>query len=161
MGGTTLAGYIVSQLPFIPATTYSRRPAWAKGSLMDWVLPRVLELTYTAWDLERFARDVGNEGPPFRWDGSRRGFLRAEIDAAFFHLYGLSREDTSYVMDTFPIVRRNDEKKHGEYRTKRIILEIYDEMAEAARTGQAYVTRLDPPPADSRVAHPPSRVQAT
>jgi hypothetical protein len=56
-------------------------------------------------------------------------------------------------MDTFPIVRRNDEAAHGEYRTKRVILEIYDEMAQAIRTARPYQTRLDPPPADPRVAH--------
>ena len=43
---------------------------------------------------------------------------------------------------------------HGEYRTKRLILEIFDEMAKAIATGQTYQTRLDPPPADPRVAHP-------
>ena len=67
----------------------------------------------------------------------------SKLAAAFFHLYGLSRDDTAYVMDTFPIVRKNDEKAHGEYRTKRLILEIYDEIAEAARTGRPYLTRLD------------------
>lgn len=36
------------------------------------VLPRVLELTYTAWDLEPFAKDCGFDGPPFRWDKERR-----------------------------------------------------------------------------------------
>ncbi len=86
---------------------------------------------------------------------ARRFLLRAELDAAFFHLYGLARSDTDYILDTFTIVRQSDEKAHGEYRTKRVILEIYDAMAEAARTGQPYVTRLDPPPADPRVAHPP------
>ena len=65
-----------------------------------------------------------------------------------------------YVMDTFPIVRKNDEKAHGEYRTKRVILEIYDAMAEAARTGKPYQSRLDPPPADPRVAHPDTRPAA-
>ena len=120
-----------------------------RQALGDWLLPRVLELTYTAWDLEPFARDVGYDGPPFRWDPERRFLLRCELDAAFFHLYGLSRDDTDYVMDTFPIVRKNDEKAHGEYRTKRVILEIYDAMAEAARTG--HPTR----PASTR--HPPTR----
>src|SRR5690606_25228657 len=47
-----------------------------------------------------------------------------------------------------------DEAAFGEYRTRRVILEIYDEMAEAMRTGQSYQTRLDPPPADPRAAHP-------
>jgi hypothetical protein len=60
-------------------------------------------------------------------------------------------------MDTFPIVRRKDEEKYGEYRTKRAILEIYDEMAEAIRTGIPYKTRLDPPPADPKCCHPPRR----
>ncbi len=100
---------------------------------------------------------MGYEGPPFRWDPSRRFLLRCELDAAFFHLYGLSRDDTAYVMDTFHVVKDNDEKAHGEYRTRRVILEIYDAMAEAARSGKPYQTRLDPPPADPRVAHPPRR----
>ena len=56
-------------------------------------------------------------------------------------------------METFPIVKRKDEAKYGEYRTKRVILKMYDEMAEAMRTGQPYQTRLDPPPANPRVAH--------
>jgi hypothetical protein len=104
------------------------------------------------------------------------------LDAAFFHLYlpaeasgewrkaeketaeDLARLKTSfptprhavdYIMDTFPIVKRKDEAKYdGDYRTKRVILEIYDAMAEAMRTGQPYQTRLDPPPADPRCCHP-------
>ena len=49
---------------------------------------------------------------------------------------------------------RKDEAACGEYRTKRVILEIYDEMQQAIDTGRPYQTRLDPPPADPRVAHP-------
>ena len=60
----------------------------------------------------------------------------------------------NYIMDTFPIVRRKDEQRFGEYRTKRVILETYDTMAEAERANIPYKTRLDPPPADPRVAHP-------
>jgi hypothetical protein len=73
-----------------------------------------------------------------------------------FLLYGLDRDDVDYVMDTFPIVRRNDEKAHGEFRTKRLILERYDALVTAARTGAPYRTPLDPPPADPRCAHDPS-----
>src|ERR1039458_8479836 len=63
--------------------------AWAgqQQTLQAWLLPRVLELTCTAWDLEAFARDCGWSGPPFRWDEARRFLLRCELDAAFFHLY--------------------------------------------------------------------------
>jgi hypothetical protein len=57
------------------------------------------------------------------------------------------RDAVAYIMDTFPIVRRKDEEKYdGDYRTKRVILEIYDAMQEAIRTGKPYQTRLDPPP---------------
>jgi hypothetical protein len=65
------------------------------------------------------------------------------------------RDAVAYIMETFPIVKRKDEQKHGEYRTKRVILEIYDAMQEAIRTGQPYQTCLDPPPADPRCCHPP------
>jgi hypothetical protein len=109
------------------------------------MLPRVLELAYTAWDLEPFARDVGDEGPPYLWDPARRLVLRAELDAAFFHLYGLSRDDAAYILDTFPIVKKEDEKAHGEYRTKRLILERYDAFAAAAASGKPYVSPLPPP----------------
>ena len=154
VGGATLNYFILKQFPVLPPTTYEVATPWSASTLLkDWILSRVLELTYTAWDLESFARDVGYEGPPFRWDADRRFLLRAELDAAFFHLYGISRDDTDYVMDTFPIVKKNDEKAHGEYRTKRAILEIFDAMSDAVRTGKAYQTRLDPPPADPRVAH--------
>ncbi len=120
----------------------------------EWgVAQRALELSYTAWDLHPFAKDCGYDGPPFRWDEDRRFLLRCELDAAYFHLYGITRDDVDYIMETFPIVKRKDEKKHSEYRTKRVILEIYDAMAEAMRTGEAYQTRLNPPPADPRVAH--------
>jgi len=153
IGGTHMSAFIVEQLPILPPAAAATAPAWAWEPLRSWLLTRVLELTYSAWDLEPFAHDVGYDGAPFRWDPARRFLLRAELDAAFFHLYELARDDTAYVLDTFPIVRKNDEKAHGEYRTKRVILEIYYAMAEAARRGKPYETRLDPPPADPRVAH--------
>lgn len=51
------------------------------------------------------------------------------------------------------IVKRKDEQRYGEYRTKRVIIEIYDAMTEAIKTGKDYKTILDPPPADPGVAH--------
>ena len=158
IGGTNASYHIVRQLPVLHPSSYLAKYSWAGATACtDWILLRALELTYTAWDLEPFAHDVDYDGPPFRWDPDRRFLLRAELDAAFFHLYGIKRDDVDYIMDTFPIVRKNNEKAHGEYRTKRVILEVYDAMAEAARTGRPYQTRLDPPPADPRVAHPDTR----
>lgn len=158
LSGTHLSFGFLKQLPAIPPATYAQPCVWeGQGqTLQAWLLPRVLELTYTAWDLEAFAQDCGWSGPPFRWDEKRRFLLRCELDAAFFHLYGLNRDDTAYILDTFPIVKRKDEARYnGDYRTQRVILEIYDALAAAQRTGQPYATRLDPPPADARCCHPP------
>lgn len=153
IGGVHLNFFIVRQLPILPPHTYSQQCPWQfKQKLREWIAPRVLELTYTAYDLRGFAEDCGYAGEPFRWpsgnDASRRFLLRSELDAAYFHLYGITRDDVDYILDTFPIVRRKDEAQHGEYRTKRVILEIYDAMQQAITTGQPYQTRLDPPPAN-------------
>jgi hypothetical protein len=190
IGGLHLNFFICKQLPILTPSTFSSICTWSGGThtSREWLLKRILELNYTAWDLEAFARDCGWSGPPFRWNEERRLLLRCELDAAFFHLYlgGSSewgivnreqdavrsspnsllansllaafptpRDAVSYIMDTFPIVRRKDEEKYGDYRTKRIILAIYDAMQDSIRTGQPYQTRLDPPPADPRCCHPP------
>lgn len=156
VGGTDLNHFIVHQLPVLTPTFYERDVPLKRVDIAG----NVLELSYTAWDLEPFAKDCGYNGPPFLWDEQRRFVLRCELDAAYFHLYGLARDDVDYIMDTFPIVKRKDEQKYGEYRTKRVILEIYDAMVEAVRTGKPYEALLNPPPADPRVAHPPRQAAA-
>jgi hypothetical protein len=165
LGGTHLSDYISFQLPVPSPDSLVEPPCWdRRASFQMWTGQRVLELTYTAWDLQAFALDCDYAGPAFRWDEERRFLLRCELDAAFFHLYlgppaewGVDspqlremfptpRNAVDYIMETFPIVKRKDDKQHGEYRTKRVILEIYDAMQKAIDTGQPYRTRLDPPP---------------
>ncbi|MBZ0310607.1 MAG: hypothetical protein K8I82_31400, partial [Anaerolineae bacterium] len=80
--------------------------------------------------MQPFAQDVGYNGAPFIWHEERRFLMRCELDALYFHLYHIAREDVDYIMDNFPIVRRKDEDQHGEYRTKNTILEMYDQMAQ-------------------------------
>jgi len=147
VGGTNLGGYIVEQLPVLPRGSLKLKRFVTPEPLEAWLISRILELTYTAYDLEPFAADCGYSGPPFRWDEERRFLLRCELDAAYFHLYGIGRDDVDYILETFPIVKRKDEQVHGEYRTKRVILDIYDAMQQAMETGTPYHTRLDPPPA--------------
>ena len=91
-----------------------------------------MKLTYASPHIAPFARDLGYEGGLFRWDEERRFQLRCEPDAAFFHLYGFSRDDTAYTLDTFPTVRRHDETKHGSYRTKERILTLYDDLVRTS-----------------------------
>ncbi|WP_298208998.1 N-6 DNA methylase [Ferrimicrobium sp.] len=129
VGGTNFNLFIVQQLPVLPPDTFDQIVPWDESSdqnLVEWIAARVLELTYTAWDLKPWARELGYDGEPFTWDDERRMSLRAELDACFFHLYGYSREQVDRAMESFPIVKRHDEQDFGEYRTKRLILEHFD-----------------------------------
>ena len=148
LGGTSLTYFVLKQLPVCLPNTLRDISLWQmeQGTLENWIAQRTIELVYSSWELSSLAHSLGYDGPPFRWDDGRHFLLRCEVDAAFFHVYGIARDDVDYIMETFPIVKRNDEEKYGDYRTKCVILEIYDAMTEAIRTGQLYRTRLDPLP---------------
>ena len=118
--GTHIKLYMLEQLPVIAPDDYDR--PFGSTTARELVCDHVLRLTYTAHDLAPFARDLGYTGPPFRWDEEKRRHLRARLDALYFHLYGLSREDAAYVLSTFPIVRREDKAQFGTYRTRDLIL---------------------------------------
>lgn len=93
-----------------------------KTKIADFVRGEVLRLTYTAHDMTPFAHDMGYDGPPFVWDEEDRRHRRARLDALFFHLYGIGNEDAAYILDTFPIVREQDEAAFGRYLTKDLVL---------------------------------------
>ena len=118
--GQNLNWFIVKQLPIIAPADYDR--AFGAMTARDLVCDHVLRLTYTAHDMAPFARDLGYDGSPFVWDEEERRHLRARLDALYFHLYGLTREDAEYVLDTFPIVRKEDEAAFDRYRTRDLIL---------------------------------------
>jgi hypothetical protein len=156
LGGTHLNYHTVKQIPFLPPCAYLTTCPWSKGqTVAEWLLPRVLELTYTSWDLEPFARDCGYTGPPFGWDEERRFQLRCELDAAFFRLYLGSDEDWArdappvlceklptprhaieHIMDSFPIVKRKDEEASGGYRT----LQVLTQKTELLITNQTLLS---------------------
>lgn len=140
--------YLMRQLPVVPPETYEAPPPWDQGtSLGRWVADRVLELVFTADDLSPYAAELGYGGPPFLpWDEERRAWLRAELDAAYFHLYGLDRAEVSHVLRTFHALRKRETAQLGEYRTCVRVLEIYDRMAEAAWGAEPFQGVLDPPP---------------
>ena len=89
---------------------------------------------------------VSNDAtPPGFCDEDSREQARAEIDAIVARdIFGLSHDDLADVLDTFPGVRRREEKVHKEFRTRRLILECYDAMAKAAANHESYQTRLGP-----------------
>ena len=89
----------------------------------------MLRLSYTAHDLAPFARDLGYADAPFVWDETDRRHRLARLDALFFQLYGISREDAAYILDQFPIVKEQDQKAHGRYLTKDLILAYMNAVA--------------------------------
>ena len=127
MPGTNLSWFIVEQLPVIAPADYDH--SLGVTTARDLVRDHVLRLTYTAHDMAPFARDLGYDDEPFIWDEEERRHLRARLDALYFHLYGLSRDDAEYVLDTFPIVRREDEAAFGKYRTRDMTLAYMNALA--------------------------------
>ena len=91
-GGTHLKYNIFKQLPVLPPTLYT-------AADLSFIVPRVLELTYTSHSMAPFARDLGYDGPPFAWNEDRRAQLRAELDAWYARAYGLTRDELRYILD--------------------------------------------------------------
>ena len=155
MSGTSLKYFIVKQIACPTPETFAGATTWDRDSaLADWVRPYVLELSYTSWRLRPYAQDIGDNGPPFRWDPERRALLRADLDAGFFHVYGLNRVEAEHVLDSFTVVRKYEERDFGDYRTKRLVLEAYDRMAVAIVNGGTGWRSLADPPAGEGPRHP-------
>ena len=140
ISGTGMTYFIVKQIACPTPGTFAHATSWQSDrTLAEWVIPYVLELAYTSWRLQPYAWQMGDDGPPFRWDPDRRSLLRADLDAAMLHVYGLTRVEAEHVLDSFPVVRKYEERDHGEYRTRRLVLEAYDRMtAAAARSGSRW-----------------------
>lgn len=146
--------YVMEQLPVLPPSILGNFQDWLSDTPSEWLSARVLELTYTSVDLAAFAKDLGHESGPFLWSAARREILQAEVDAAMLHLYGLNREQADWILDSFTVLRKYEERDNGEFRTKRLVLTAYDAMVKAKATGTAYQTPLSPPPADPSLCHP-------
>ena len=126
--GQHLNWFILEQLPVVPPDRYETVYFGPKTAAQI-VREAVLELTYTAHDMVPFARDMGYVDrtgkalPPFRWDERRRLYLRAKLDALYFHLYGVTdRDDIRYIYSTFPIVEREERKAWDRYRSCELCL---------------------------------------
>lgn len=135
LSGTHMKYFVTKQLACPPPFTFGAAPGWSDSTLGSFVRDRVMELTYTSHRLRPYAEDVIpglDPGEPFRWVPDRRAQLMAELDAAMFHVYGLNRADAEHVLDSFPVVRKYEERDFGEFRTKHLVLTEYDAMARAA-----------------------------
>ena len=135
VGGVNLSFFIVKQLPVLSPEIYLEESSLGT-KFVELIVPRVLELTYTAYDLRGFALDLGYDGPPFPWDEERRHRLQCELDAIFAHMYQLDRSDLEWILDapapssSFPGLKRSEMREFGEYRTQRYVLQAYDQLAQ-------------------------------
>jgi hypothetical protein len=132
-GGVNFNFFIVKQLPVLPPESYTPQD-------IEFISSRVLELVYTAWDMQPFAQDMGYQGAPFVWNPERRAILRAELDAKYAKLYGLTRDELRYILDpsdvygaefpseTFRVLKSKEMKEYGEYRTQRLVLAAWDDL---------------------------------
>lgn len=203
IGGTHLTYGLLYQLPVLPPNTYQQCE-------IEFIVPRIVELVYTAWDIKAFADDLWGDSDedlrnvirrqfrenkaatganefnppawaaivedgiplaPFKWDEARRAHIRAELDAYYALLYGLNRKQLRYMLDpadltrkelddmldpweevsnpldpegyrrraaesdfpveTFRVLKEKETKLYGEYRTRRLVLEAFDRLAES------------------------------
>lgn len=133
IGGANLTFGTCKQLVAPPPEAYAEED-------LEYIVPRVLELTYTSHDLAPWAADLGFTGEPFGFDPERRAQIRAELDAYYAKLYGLTRDELRYILDpadthgedypteTFRGLKNKEIKKYGEYRTQRLVLEAWDKL---------------------------------
>ena len=156
IGGTTLNYFYMKQFPVLPPDRYTPTD-------LAFIVPRVLELTHTAHDMQAWADDLltalpsadprppeqhGTPLPPFPWNPERRAQLRAELDAYYARLYGLTRDELRYILDpadvmgadypseTFRVLKNNEMREFGEYRTQRLVLAAWDRMANLSSSAQ-------------------------
>lgn len=147
IGGTHTSINYVKQFP---ALTPDQIP-----SAMQWqIVKRVAELCYFNHDMDGWASELWDEmneeqraelpqlgaQQPWIYNPERRAILQAELDAIFTHLYGLNTEDLRYILDpedvcgkgcineTFRVLKDNEIRQYGEYRTKRLVLEAWNKF---------------------------------
>ncbi len=145
VGGTSFKYFTMKQIAVLPPDRYT-----LEG--LQFIVPRVLELIYNTLDLKPWAdeldaydlRPTRERGQPFAWNPERRAQLRAELDVYYARLYGLTRDELRYVLDpadvmgpdypseTFRVLKNNEMREFGEYRTQRLVLEAWDRLSAAS-----------------------------
>ncbi len=143
LGGTNLSYSYVYQMATLAPSAYSQED-------IDFIVPRVLELTYTSHSLKGWAEALGYEGEPFVFDPERRAILRAELDARYAKLYGLNEQELRYILDpadvygedypseSFRVLKEKEIAEFGEYRTRRMVLDAWKAQEEPFAVGDDY-----------------------
>jgi hypothetical protein len=121
IGGVTLNFFIVEQLPVFPPDFYKDLCPWDRRcSLEKWVSDRVLKLTCTSNDMRPLAKAARFDPPVHKW--------KPELDAAYFLLYGIQRDDVEYILSTFRGAGSPPESTLIPVTTAALILKHYDRL---------------------------------
>ena len=132
---------VLDSLPF-------PRPALT-DTIVQIVAPVVLRLVCTAPEMTPFWNRMAEHGfvepvpegtvPPSAFvEPVARANVRAELDAFIAaRVFGLTAQELSDLLDTFDVLSRRDEKAHGEFRTKRLILEAFAELSTPTESVRA------------------------
>lgn len=147
VGGKNISTFFVKQFPVLPPDQIPSTTQWQ-------IVKRVAELCYFNHDMDGWASELWEEmneeqraelpqlgaQQPWIYNPERRAILQAELDAIFAHLYGLNTEDLRYILDpedvcgkgcineTFRVLKDNEIRQYGEYRTKRLVLEAWNKF---------------------------------
>lgn len=166
VGGTHLTYGYLKQFPVLAPNRYT-------DADLAYIVPRVLELTHTAHDMQPWADDLAAYDPrpvaerqtPFPWNPNRRAQLRAELDAYYARLYGLTRDELRYILDpadvmgadypseTFRVLKNGEMKTYGEYRTQRLVLAAWDAQAIADPDTSLQTVEFSPLYSEQGVIH--------
>lgn len=130
LGGLNFSYFILKQIPVLPPDSYSDND-------LNFIVPRIAALSCTAVDMKDFASDIGAD--LLEYNDANRSVVQAEIDAYYARLYGLEREELQFILEpesikpgypseTFSVLKRNEEREFGEYRTQRLVLEAWDKL---------------------------------
>jgi hypothetical protein len=129
IGGITLNFFIVEQLPTLPPEAYAERCPWNRRETLEtWISERVLKLTCTADDMRPLAKAAGFDPPVHKWKDDERADIIAELDAAYFILYGIERDDAEYILSTFAGSGKTQEGLFDGLTPAQRILQAYDRL---------------------------------
>lgn len=144
LGGSSMSFFIMKQLPVLD-------PKQLSDDMVFSIISRYAQMIYFNHDLDAWADEITEElssslhkeikelraHTPFIYNTNKRAVIQAELDAIFAHLYGLKTEDLLYILDpedicgpgcineTFRVLKDNEIRQYGEYRTKRLVMEAW------------------------------------
>ena len=139
IGNVNLNFFLVEQFPMFAPDAYAKPCPWDRRTTLEaWISQRVLKLTCTAEDMLPLAEACDFTGGSFqaeyggrlnKWDEVERAELMAELDAAFFHLYGIARDDVEYILSTFKGIHARESLFAGGLSVAQRIVQKYAEMS--------------------------------